>query len=231
MKFIKNMNFDFVEFLSFNERPFRARLLPSKIYHDLDKLKNKSRELKNYFKKFRTSIVFKKEDREDELISISGEAEWGEEKPRAFINVHTDHFDTFKFSRYSWMQFKYVFVSIFLHEVIHMMQFLNRGSESSGSARFIKSGIEKKDDQRSYHADKDEIQCHAFQVWLDYKVSRTNKPIPELVKSCLKRNYSSHLASILKIFDFDFDNSALRQLCKEIIRWEDRYCKFILTSC
>lgn len=222
------MNFDFVEFLSFHERPFRAILNPAKIYHDLEKFKNNPKRLRDYFKKFRTKIVFKKDEKEDAYISISGETEWKNESPAIAIILYTDHYNTFKFSKDSWWQFKFVFLSIFLHEMIHMMQFVNRGNETSGTARFIKTGNEKIDFKREYHSDKDEIQAHAFQVWLDYKTSRSILPIETRVKHCLKRNYSSHLDSILKIFDYDFDNSALRQLSKEIIRWESRWNSFIL---
>lgn len=230
MKFIStDMNFDFVELLPFVERPFRAKLNAAKIHKDLDSLKNNTYKLRNYFKKLRTKIAFIEDPTNDEYVAVSGETDWKNNSPIVTVNIHTDHYDTFKFTKDAWWHFKYVFISILFHEMIHMMQFINRGSETSGSARYVKSGKSKIDQRREYHSDKDEIQAHAFQVWLDYKISRSRLSVQERVKKCLKRNYSSHLQDILKLFDYDFENnSTLRQLCQEILRWERRYNSFIL---
>src|SRR5439155_13345502 len=95
-KFIRNeLIFDFVNYLTFKERPFRAKLYPSKIHHDLDKLKNDPKALKNYFKKFKTRIIFKKDEKEDEFIAISGETVWDTDKIACHISIWSDHFDTF----------------------------------------------------------------------------------------------------------------------------------------
>jgi hypothetical protein len=58
MKFFSSLTFDFVDMLNFEERPFRAKFVPAKVWDDLDAYKNDSEVLKNYFKKWRTRVVF-----------------------------------------------------------------------------------------------------------------------------------------------------------------------------
>ena len=49
-------DFDFIDFLGLNERPFKHELNLSKIYNELDRFRGDFRGPQNYFKKFRVSI-------------------------------------------------------------------------------------------------------------------------------------------------------------------------------
>ena len=72
MNYIQKLDFDFIEFLGFLERPFRAKFIPAKVWDDLDRYKNDATGLKNYFKKWRFRIAFHKEKKPTKRISIGG---------------------------------------------------------------------------------------------------------------------------------------------------------------
>ena len=56
MYFLERATFDWMDLLNFNERPFRAKYIPAKVWKDLDRYRNDSIGLTNYFKKWRTKI-------------------------------------------------------------------------------------------------------------------------------------------------------------------------------
>ena len=72
MKYIQTLDFDFVEFLNFEDRPFRAKFIPAKVWNDLDNYKNDAIGLRNYFKKWRFSIVWHSEKKPTQSISVGG---------------------------------------------------------------------------------------------------------------------------------------------------------------
>ena len=67
MNFLEKANFDWMEMLNFYERPFRAKLIPAKVWRDLDEYRNDSTGLSNYFKKWRTKIEFRPPPKKSEV--------------------------------------------------------------------------------------------------------------------------------------------------------------------
>lgn len=56
MKFLESAEFNWMELLNFYEPPFRAKLIPSKVWKDLDLYRNDAKDLSNYCKKWRTKV-------------------------------------------------------------------------------------------------------------------------------------------------------------------------------
>jgi hypothetical protein len=52
MTYLENADYDWMELLNFHERPFRAKLIPSKVWVDLDTYRNDQVGLGNYVKKY-----------------------------------------------------------------------------------------------------------------------------------------------------------------------------------
>ena len=123
MNYIQKLNFDFIEFLGFLERPFRAKFIPSKVWDDLDQYKNDATGLRNYFKKWRFRIEFHKEKKPCKRISIGGgyytEMEYCE------LDIWTSPdttYDKFKFTDTTWNRFKYRVIQVMMHEFVHFRQ-------------------------------------------------------------------------------------------------------------
>jgi hypothetical protein len=229
MNFLETCKFDWVEILNFSERPFRAKLIPSKIWKDLDKYRNDSVGLQNYSKKWRTSIKFMKNRSKakvwNEFIAVGGEY-W---ERRCEIQIHTDKFDTFKFSEDSWERFKFKYIQVLMHELIHFMQYDRRYEEPSKRFyKWKKTYRKKTDEMREYYSCYDEVQAYAHCIYLDYKRSRPNKNIYDLLLECRDRSNSPTLTDIFKTFDYDFrNNETLKILLKEVYRWHRKYEKVL----
>ena len=114
MNFLENCDYDWLDLLNFNERPFRAKLIPSKVWKDLDRYRNDSVGLINYCKKWRTRVEFRPEKSKAKFyethIAIGGE--YGPEERQCIIQIHTDYYDTFKFTDSSWDKFKFKFIQV-----------------------------------------------------------------------------------------------------------------------
>lgn len=77
---------------------------------------------------------------------------------------------------------------------------------------------------REYHSCYDEVQAYAHCIYLDYKRSRPNKDIHNLLSECRDRSNSPTLTDIFKTFDYDFrNNETLKILLKEVYRWHNKY--------
>ena len=72
MRYIQSLDFDFIDMLNFDDRPFRAKFVPAKVWTDLDKYENDATGLINYFKKWRFSIVWHQETKPTKHIAVGG---------------------------------------------------------------------------------------------------------------------------------------------------------------
>ncbi len=220
MKFIEELTFDFIEFLPFNKRPFKARLIPAKIWIDLDSYKDDIHGLKNYCKKWKTKVRFVK----DNSTSVGGEYDSVDNQCTLFIFAPRFHHMKFNKETLSWKEFKYQFIQTLMHEMVHFMQYSNAddlGTTTIYSYRV--SGETSIDEEREYHSEIGEIQAYAHCIFLDLRTI-SSEPIVELLKRCKTTKESQTLTSILHTFDNDFvENYALHRLIKEIIRWDMRY--------
>jgi len=234
MQFLENANFDWMEMLPFKEPPFRAKFIPAKVWRDLDKYVNDKVGLANYFKKWRTKIEWCDEMSKakvyNKYIAIGGE--YDAEKRQCIIQIYTNKFETFKFTKDTWDRFKYKLMQVEMHEMIHFMQYDRRYDESS---RYVvpykKVGHAKKDAERRYLSEFDEIQAYAHCVFLDYRMYKPSIPVQDLVARSKYCRDSKTLHYILRTFNYDYrNNHAIPKLMQQIMRWERKYTKMIRAS-
>lgn len=169
-------DFDFIDFLGFNERPFKHELNLSKIYNELDRFRGDFRGLQNYFKKFRVSIRLSS-DIGETGVCVSG---WtytpqmnGKDYITVNLHIHTNDFNNHEFHNepkhpLSWDRFKFDFCKVLAHEFIHVRQAANNDNEFHDSyVHYKKSKEEHIDDEREYHACRQEIEAYGHCMYLE----------------------------------------------------------------
>ena len=234
MKFLEEANFDWLDMLNFYERPFRAKLIPSKVWLDLDNYRNDSKGLANYVKKWRTRIEFMPEKSKAKVyetyIAIGGE--YDAESRQCILQIRTIKYDTFQFTPDSWARFKYKFIQVLMHEMIHFMQYDRRRDEwSNYVVPYKRIGNRKIDEERAYLSEFDEIQAYGHCIWLDYKMFKPNIPVDDLLaRSAVKRD-SKTLHYILKTFNYDYrNNEAIPKVIQQVSKWNRKYQRTIRAS-
>jgi hypothetical protein len=226
MKFLETANYDWMKLLNFKERPFRARLIPSKVWRDLDLYRNDAAGLSFYFRKWRTRLDFLKEPSKAKVyksyIAVSGE--YDPEKRQILLNIHTKHFNEFIFNQETWDRFKFKLIQTLMHEIIHFMQYDRRYDECSDYVvPYKRVGKDKIDSERRYLSEFDEIQAYAHCVYLDFKVNRPKAVLTDLLASGTTRG-STTLKYILKTFNYDHrNNAAIPKLYQQIYKWDRKY--------
>lgn len=227
MTYLENADFDWMDLLNFYERPFRAKLIPSKVWADLDNYKNDARGLSNYVRKWRTKIEWRKEKSKAKWtqIHVGIGGEYAPDERQITLHIYTDKFNSFTFTDASWKAFKMRFFQTLMHEIIHFMQYDRRGNEwSNYVVPYKKVGIAKKDEQRAYLSEFDEIQAYAHCVYLDYKMRRPNVDINTLLSRYKQKRDSSTLHFFLKTFNYDLrNNHATRKIIDQIGKWDRKY--------
>lgn len=227
MRFLNELTFDWMEMLNWRERPFRAKFIPAKVWVDLDKYKNDSKGLSNYFKKWRTRIEFRKETSKAKMykMRVACGGEYDPAVRQATIHIYTDHYDTFKFTDQVWDKFKFRLIQIAMHELIHFMQFDRRHDEWSGYVLpYKKVAHQKNNEERKYLSEFDEIQAYAHCILLDFKCLTPTVPIEKLINRARKRRDSRTLRYFLRTFNYDYrNNHAIPKLMTQISKWERKY--------
>lgn len=227
MRFLETAEYDWMELLNFYERPFRAKLIPAKVWRDLDEYRNDSVGLANYCKKWRTKIQWCKKPTKakmyDTYVAIGGE--YDTEERQVTMQLYTLDFNKHQFTPASWDKFKYRFIQTLLHEMIHFMQYDRRGDQWSNYVLpHKKVGHEKKDKERRYLSEFDEIQAYAHCIYLDFKTYRPHIDIETLLSRAKRRRDSSTLHYFLKAFNYDYNNNAaIPKLMQQIIKWDRKY--------
>lgn len=214
-----------MEMLNFEELPFRAKFIPSKVWDDLDLYKNDATGLKNYFKKWRFRINFKEEKKPCKRVAIGG---WYLlDEARSELDIwHSPEttFNKHKFTDASWARFKFRVIQVAMHEIIHCRQYYGKHEDfTKGKVSFKKTGIPKIDNNRDYHAGKDEIEAYAHCVYLDFKMRRPNIPVAELIRHAKTYKVSKNLTGIQKVFQTDKHNEVVPLLLRKILTWERKY--------
>lgn len=234
MKFLEQANYDWMDMLNFYERPFRAKFIPAKVWVDLDQYRNDAKGLSNYFKKWRTKIVWFKEKSKADFfkshVCVGGE--YDTENRQCIIQIHTDQYDTFQFTDRSWDRFKFKLIQVEMHELIHFMQYDRRGDEwSNYIVPYKRVGQVKKDAERRYLSEFDEIQAYAHCIFLDYKMFKPNVPVSELLARSKFKRDSNTFHYILKTFDYDYrNNHAITKIIQQVTKWERKYERTIRAS-
>ena len=227
MKFLESANYDWMELLNFYERPFRAKLIPAKVWKDLDRYRGDSVGLVNYCKKWRCKIEWREKPSTaktyESYVAIGGE--YDAETRQVIMQLYTLKFDSHHFTPESWEKFKYRFIQTLQHELIHFMQYDRRADQWSNYVLpHKKIGHDKKDAERRYLSEFDEIQAYAHCVYLDFKTYKPNISIEELIGRAKRKRDSKTLHYILKTFNYDFKNNhAIPKLMQQILKWDRKY--------
>jgi hypothetical protein len=227
MTFLETASFDWMDILNFDEKPFRAKLIPAKVWVDLDLYRNNQVGLSNYVRKWRTKIEWKQEKSKakwaENYVAIGGE--YDPDLRQCSLHIYTTKFNTFPFTDRSWQSFKFRLIQTLMHEMIHFMQFNRRGDEwSTYVVPYKKVGIAKKDAQREYLSEFDEIQAYAHCVYLDFKMRRPKVDISILLNRYKTKRDSSTLHYFLKTFNYDLRNNiATRKIIDQIGKWDRKY--------
>ena len=226
MNFLEHCKLDWMELLNFYERPFRAKLIPAKVWKDLDDYRNDSVGLRHYVRKWKTRIEFRphkpKSDKHKEYLAIGGY--YDAETRQSTIEIHTSNFDSHEFTPKSWEAFKFRFIQTLMHELIHFMQYDRRSDEYGGYyLHYRKTKSIKKNEDRKYYSDFDEIQAYAHCILLEY-YNRPKLSVSTLVNRCKTKRDSKTFNMILKTFDYRFrGNDALPKIVQQIIKWDRKY--------
>jgi hypothetical protein len=231
MKFLEEANFDWLDMLNFFERPFRAKLIPAKVWVDLDKYRNDSKGLSNYVKKWRTRIEFlpckSKSKIYEKYIAVGGE--YDPEKRQCILQIYTLEYKNFKFTDDTWARFKFKLVQVLMHELVHFMQYDRRCDEwSNYVVPYKKVGKLKIDIERRYLSEFDEIQAYAHCIWLDYKMFRPSVSVDDLLARSKVKRDSKTLHYILKTFNYDYrNNEAIPKVIQQVGKWDRKYHRTI----
>lgn len=225
MKYLQSLDFDFMKMLDFEELPFRAKFIPSKIWDDLDRYKNDATGLRNYFKKWRFSIIFHKEKRPTKNISVGGGYYTDEGRSELDIWTSPDtSYNKYPFTDSSWNRFKFRVIQVSMHEIIHCRQYYGKHEDyAKGKVYFKKTGIPKIDNNRDYHAGRDEIEAYAHCVYLDFKTKRPSIAVADLIRYAKTYRVSKNLIGIQKVFQTDKHNEVIPLLLRKILTWERKY--------
>ena len=229
MNFLEKANFDWMEMLNFYERPFRAKLIPAKVWRDLDEYRNDSTGLSNYFKKWRTKIEFRDPPKKSWSKYVCVGGEYAPDERQCAIQIYTTNFDRHQFTEKSWNKFKYRVIQTLMHEMIHFMQYDRRYDESSNYVvPYKRVGHSRKDAERRYLSEFDEIQAYAHCVYLDFKMKKPTVAIHKLLGRCKVQRDSSTLHYFLKTFDYDFRNNISPQkIIQQIAKWDRKYSRHL----
>ena len=234
MKFLETANFDWMEMLNFYKRPFRAKFIPAKVWKDLDNYRNDGKGLSNYFKKWRTKVEFRPEPSKAQMYKeyVSAGGEYDPTTRQCSIHIYCSNFDKHKFSDKSWNKFKYRLMQITMHEIIHFMQFDRRADAwSNYVVPYKRVSHQKKNDERKYLSEFDEIQAYAHCCFLDFKTYRPNIQVEDLLSRAKHYQDSKTLHYFLKTFDYDYKNNvAIPKIMQQIIKWERKYQRSIRAS-
>ena len=234
MRFLENANFNWMEILNFHERPFRAKFIPAKIWRDLDRYRNDGKGLSNYFRKWRTRIEFRPEPSNAKMyeVYLATGGEYDPNTRQCTIHIYSSNYNKHKFTSASWDKFKYRLLQIQMHELIHFMQYDRRCDIwRNYIVPFKRVKQQKKNDERKYLSEFDEIQAYAHCVYLDFKTFRPNIPVEELLSRAKGYKDSKTLHYFLKTFDYDYKNNvAVPKIMQQVIKWHRKYEKTIRAS-
>ena len=223
MNFLQSINFDFIDLLKFSEKPFKAKFIPSKIWSDLDRYKNDEIGLKQYFRKWRTKVVFKTPKREGKSIPVGGEH--NPDDNQSEIHIWCSNFNTFNFTDRKWDRIKYKIIQVIMHELIHCRQYMGKSQfYMPGKVKYKKTGVKNIDENREYHSNKGEIEAYAHCIYLDFKTFKVVLSVEQLLNRSFTHKDSPTLAGIIKVFNRDFKhNDAIPLLAKNIHKWDRKY--------
>jgi len=207
-KFVSTYNQDFCKILGVVLPP----LVPSQIWHDLDKYRKNVQGIKRYLKaNFDASFVICRD--KNKPVMVAGE--FDEEKELVMIQVWCP----MRMDPAQWDHLKSEIIITLMHEYVHHMQFIYADSIPELVLLHRESKNPNKEENREYYSTWIEIQAFAHCILMELKNRDPNKPAAVGLQQ--KRTKSATLRRFRRAFDgFDYP---MRYLYREVLRWERRY--------
>jgi hypothetical protein len=89
---------------------------------------------------------------------------------------------------------------------------------------YKKIGHARKDAERRYLSEFDEIQAYAHCIFLDYKFLKPNIPVDTLLSRFKTKKDSKTFNYILRVFNNDHrNNHAIQKIIQQIGKWDRKY--------
>lgn len=218
--FVSSCNKDFVQICGFKKRPFRTKFIMSRIWNDLDSLRNDTEAFKKYFKKFRVDVVICGPQEKFETIPIGGFYTPDTNRIELILNVQ--NFDSHNFDDTRWWEFKFMIIQVLCHEIVHMMQFVNRDFFwSYRNCKYRKVLSEEKNENRKYHASMDEVQAYAHCIYLE--LMQFGFDIPKKKDENYKFKLSITFNMILRVFGNKMSEQVIQKTMFHVKQWDKRY--------
>jgi hypothetical protein len=218
--FLAECTYDFAEVCGFKKTPFRSKFIPSKIWSEMDSLRGDITAFTKYFKKFKTDVLVNIPNQTYKSVPVSGF--YTPDTNRIELILTTTNFDYFLFNQTSWNEFKFIVIQVLCHEIIHMMQFVNRDfawSYRKCKFRTVKSEAVNQD--RLYHSSLDEIQAYAHCIYLE--LTEIGIPIPKDKKQVQPFKMSPTFNMVLRVFGNRMAEPTLQKVMYHVKQWDKKY--------
>lgn len=225
--FLTLLNLDYVEFLNFEERPFKAKLNPAKLWVKLDECRYDKRKLVNLLKPYKTRVATTQKNTFGHAVAVGGYFYYDPN----FIEVILVEsggavFGKTKFKDKRWEGIKFRIIQTLVHELIHFRQHMHRDKDKDTKHhKFPEHHSNTVNELREYYSSYDEIQTQAHDIlWEMFSLNITD------VSGTLARLRAKRpkpLKNIEKAFDYNYDAPQMRHLVREILRWERKYGEYI----
>lgn len=204
---IKNDELDFISFLGFKERPFRAKFCPNAVFVSLDRCKNDARKLRNLLKKFKIRVIH------EDCSEVTVGGGFGEDDG---ITLHIfGDYDGTEFTDEEWFMFKFRLVQTTMHELIHWRQFDSRGHDRSRVLNYV-----SKHKDAPYYSTLDEVHAFSHCMYLEMRREYPELSMTQIISEYGGETYD-HIFNV--VFENNEENEALNRYKKEILRWEKIY--------
>lgn len=191
-----NIPFDFIDFLGYEKRPFRAKFIPRVLLDKLDDYQYDVLNLENLLGKYRIVVLNKPAtERYEEYWVYSGE--YDSESNRIIITTcgNLSVGDT-----NVWCNFKFNLLKTIMHEMIHQYQYLKRDEQD------ILGDYE-------YHNHPDEIHAYAHCMYLELSMNNFMMTVKDLINE--PESSDTYMRYQGK--------ESLPDLLKWVVRWQRKY--------
>lgn len=218
--FVSSCDKDFVKVCGFKRKPFKSKFVLSQVWKDLDQFRGDIGALTKYFKQYKTDVIIGIPEIEFEKIPIGGY--YTPDLNRIELILTVKDFDNHQFTDRSWWEFKFLIIQVMCHEIVHMMQFVNRDFFwSYRNCKFRKVRSEAKNENRKYHASLDEIQAYAHCIYLELK--QFGFDIPKTKKDHHNFKLSITFNMILNVFGKKMNEPVITKTMFHVKQWKKKY--------
>lgn len=218
---LKEFRGNFLDQLSFAERPNYPKFIPAKVWVGLDRYKDKILSgLWSYVKKWDVNVdlTFLPNKSKSDFI-ISGL--YDEDEDKILVGIQYKSCAVLQdMSDASWDRFKFELIQIIMHETIHRLQYQWRdGDDSNKHYSYSESTSKKTEANRRYLSNQDEVAAWAHCCYLEYRAS--GQTLSEFLQTANRKKFTT-LTQFRAGFDWKL-NEAVKALITYICRWSTFY--------